>query len=152
VPPNSLFEIGSSELLQAFFATISRHLEPSGWGSRYPFLLRALYQGQLPNSVIPDARKEMLEVQQRLQELPADQVVWEGEDGEVADHAGQINMAAEDLSKVFVNPGGRNLFELLALTLDAAEMKHADVEIQVFHEKKNPDGSTSFLFEQRPNT
>jgi hypothetical protein len=38
-------EIGSGDFLYAFFSTITGNLEPDGWGSRFPILMRQLYAG-----------------------------------------------------------------------------------------------------------
>ncbi len=41
------YEIGSGDFLHSFFSTISFHLEPEGWGTKYPYLMNELYQGSL---------------------------------------------------------------------------------------------------------
>ena len=37
------YEVGHVDFLHSFFSTISYHLEPNGWGTKYPKLLNDLY-------------------------------------------------------------------------------------------------------------
>lgn len=53
------YQVGHGDLLHAFFSTISYHLEPEGWGTRYPYLLQHLYKGQLAWSDAASALKEL---------------------------------------------------------------------------------------------
>lgn len=37
---NISYEIGHPDFFHSFFSTISYHLEPNGWGSKYPILMK----------------------------------------------------------------------------------------------------------------
>ena len=46
-------ELGAASFVHAFFSTISAHCEPDGWGTSFPHLLNALYQGRLAHQNAP---------------------------------------------------------------------------------------------------
>ena len=73
-------EIGTSDFFNAFFSTIAGNLEPQGWGTRFPILMKTLYAGELQQSDARAALKELDEVSSELAALPAAKVIWDIED------------------------------------------------------------------------
>jgi hypothetical protein len=70
-------EIGTHDFLHAFFSTISHHLEPAGWGTRYPELMNELYQGRLERVHVEKALEDILDIQQKLTAFPPSAVIWD---------------------------------------------------------------------------
>ena len=108
--------VGSPDLLHAFFSTISVRLEPLGWGTRFPALMRELYEGTLPVSSVETALSEVLLARRELALLPASRVVWDADDPDVPAPWGGA-LAAPDLSRCFYTEDGRDLFDVLATAL-----------------------------------
>lgn len=46
------YQIGSGDFLHAFFSTVAYNLENMKWGSRFPVIMKELYQGHLPKEHI----------------------------------------------------------------------------------------------------
>lgn len=115
-------EIGSGDFLYAFFSTITGNLEPDGWGSRFPILMRQLYAGGLQQSDAADALAELHRVRRELAELPPARVIWSFEDRTQRppwgdDIAGDI----DSLATYFVTSHGRDLIALLAEVFEALQ-------------------------------
>lgn len=62
------FQVGHSDFLHSFFSTISYHLEPYGWGTKYPYLMKELYNGKLDDKYVMAAIMELEEIRERLKE------------------------------------------------------------------------------------
>ena len=104
------WNVGSPDLLHAFFAATSRRLEPRGWGSRFPALMNELYQGTLSPARVETALSELLLVRRELALVPAQRTGDTGPPPAVAD-------GAPDASRSFVTDEGRDLFEVLLTAL-----------------------------------
>jgi len=125
------YQVGHGDFLHSFFSTISYHLEPNGWGSRYPYLMNELYQGKLSWKVIPKALTEVEEVRSKLKIFTPDKVVWDIEDTSKQPPWGQnISSTITTLANYFVTSDGRDLFEVLIMALKDAEYEKVDVEIE----------------------
>jgi hypothetical protein len=74
------YQVGHGDFLHSFFSTISYHLEPKGWGSRYPYLMKHLYQGKLSWKDVPKAIEEVKNIRTELEKVAPDKVVWDIED------------------------------------------------------------------------
>jgi hypothetical protein len=112
------WNVGSPDLLHAFFSTVSVRLEPHGWGSRFPALMNELYQGELPVSSVETALSELLLACRELACLPASRVVWDADDPLASpDRAQALAGGAPDLSRCFFTEDGRDLFEVVASAL-----------------------------------
>lgn len=118
-------EIGAPSFLHAFFSTISAHCEPKGWGSRFPRLLKELYQGQLPSESVPAALEELRAAKAILTKLSPSAVVWDIQDRRTTPPWGaNISPGIKDLGSYFITSTGRDLFLVLEEALvDAAENK-----------------------------
>lgn len=120
-------EIGAPSFVHAFFSTISAHCEPSGWGSRFPYLMNELYQGRLPHSHAKAALAELIQAKSQLEKLSPSQVVWDIENRKAQPPWGS-NIAATitNLGNYFVSSTGRDLFALLEEALGAAAEEQRD--------------------------
>ncbi|MBA0429915.1 hypothetical protein D7Y53_08165 [Stenotrophomonas maltophilia] len=115
-------EIGSSSFLYAFFSTISGNLEPDGWGSRFPILMRQLYAGRLQQSDAADALAELHMVRRELADLPPARVIWSLEDRTQHLPLGDdIAPDIDSLATYFVTAHGRDLIALLIDVLEALQ-------------------------------
>jgi len=112
-------EVGSPDFFHAFFSTISGNLEPAGWGSRFPVLMRELYRGELARPSAGKARTELAAIHTELQALPPDRVIWDIEDRSKRPPWGNdISPEITDLSNYFVTAAGRDLVEIIAECLE----------------------------------
>jgi len=128
---NSYREIGAASFFHAFFSTVSAHLEPSGWGSRFPSLMRRLYQGQLRATEAAVARSELTTILTELAKYPPAAVVWDIQDRSKRPPWGDdIDSRITNLANYFVTSDGQDLFEVLFATFDEAAQNNQDVVIQ----------------------
>jgi hypothetical protein len=124
-------EIGTSEFLHAFFSTISRHLEPKGWGSRFPELMTELYQGRLPADHVQNALRDLQVVREELSRFSPDKVVWDIEKPAMRPPWGKnISEHITSLANYFCTSTGRDLFEVLIECLEDARDNKEDVTVE----------------------
>lgn len=111
-------EIGSPDLLHAFFSTIAVRLEPA-WGARFPVLMDQLYAGELSHHHAAQALSELTIIQSELRRLAPSQRVWDAEDPTRSPPPGaDVALSAADLSAAFVTSTGRDLIETLREALE----------------------------------
>ncbi|HVG20386.1 MAG TPA: immunity 70 family protein [Blastocatellia bacterium] len=128
---NIIEEIGTQDFLHAFFSTVSHHLEPAGWGARYPELMLQLYQGKLNTKDAPKALKDILEIRERLKAFSPKEVVWDIEDLTAKPPWGNnISSEITDLSNYFVTSTGKDLFEVLIECLEDLQEEGGDLTIE----------------------
>lgn len=77
---NTFWEIGSSSFLNSFFSTVSVHLEPNGFGTRFPRLKELYDDGHLPAGLADQASGELNEARRELSRLTPDRVTWDSDD------------------------------------------------------------------------
>lgn len=128
---NIINEVGSSDFLHSFFSTISYHLEPDGWGTKYPELMKEMYNGKLHQKHATKARKDLLEIKEELKNLPSNQVVWDIDNLEAKPPWGNdISDHITDLSNYFVTSTGRDLLDLVLDCLKFLEEKGGYLTIE----------------------
>ena len=112
-------EIGTSDFFNAFFSTVAGNLEPEGWGTRFPVLMKQLYAGQLKQTDARPALEELDEVASELACYPVHKVIWDIEDrGKAPPWGDNIADAITDLSNYFVTSTGRDLIASLREILE----------------------------------
>ena len=127
---NITTEVGTSEFLHSFFSTISVHLEPAGWGSRFPELLNALYQGNLPVAHCDKVTSDLQIIRAELAAIAPDRVVWDIDDPNAEPPWGRnISDGITSLANYFVTSGGRDLFDVLLECLEYQKRKELDMTI-----------------------
>lgn len=125
------FEIGSSSFFYCFFSTVSANLEPAGWGSRFPILMKKLYQGTVTLPDLPHLQDELSAVHKELKKYPPARVVWDFEHRETRPPWGdEISKQITDLSNYFVTSDGRDLFEVFHLAIAEARRAKSSLTIE----------------------
>ena len=128
------WEIGAVDFLTTFFSTVSYHLEPEGWGTRYPFLMRHLYQGRLDAMNAARALREVLEIRERLKAFKPDQLVWRVDQPELKLPwmIDPMRVPLPDdttLADYFMTSNGKDLFDVLCECLHALEERGGVLKI-----------------------
>ncbi|MBL8867522.1 MAG: immunity 70 family protein [Planctomycetia bacterium] len=130
---NIIDEVGTHDFLHAFFSTMSYHLEPNGWGSRYPELMNELYQGKLDSSKAWKVLKDVEAIRLELKRHLPREVVWDIEDiNKVPPWGNELSSEITDLSNYFVTSTGRDLFGVLIECLTASAGDGDDVTIESY--------------------
>ena len=128
---DSFYAIGTSDLLNAFFSTISHNLEPNGWGSVYPLITKELFQGSLKWKKAATAIENFQSIRESLRHFSTDKVVWDAEDLSKRPPWGDEikNPNVKDLSNYFVTDESYDMFNLfiVALTESLEEKKKLDI-------------------------
>jgi len=125
------FEIGTSSFFYCFFSTVSANLEPKGWGSRFPVLMKSLYSGTVDLSDLPRLHDELSVVQTELKKLPPSKVVWDFKDRQARPPWGdKISEKITDLSNYFVTSDGKDLFEVFSSAIAEAERAKSSVKVE----------------------
>jgi 2,3-bisphosphoglycerate-dependent phosphoglycerate mutase len=126
-------EIGTSDFLHAFFSTISVHLEPQGWGSRYPELMKQFYSGTLRHEDAGKVLEDLHAIREQLKAFAPSQVVWDIEKPTAKPPWGDnISPDITDLSNYFVTSAGRDLFEVLIECLEASRSERSNAKLEQF--------------------
>ena len=128
---NTMWSVGEDWFLHSFFSTVAYRLEPDGWGSRFPALMKELYSGRLPLERVPDAQRELETVGAELAQHPPEERVFAYEDPE-RPTPWPVPPGARSLADCFIASRGDNLLEMIAETLEDALEAEADVEIRPF--------------------
>ena len=128
---NLMWTVGEDYFLDSFFSTIAYQLEPDGWGSRFPALMRELYAGRLPGEGVGDALRELALVRKGFSELPPHARVFEYSDPN-RPTPWPVPPGARTLADCFVTASGDDMLDVLEEALKAAHEAGADVEIRPF--------------------
>lgn len=122
---NIFDEVGTSDFLHSFFSTISFHLEPKGWGTRFPELMNELYQGQLSADKAGKALEDALTIKEELKAFPPKKIVWDIENIGIKPPWGDyVDPSVTDLSNYHITSTNRVLMDLLIECLqDQVECK-----------------------------
>lgn len=118
----TLWEVGTPDLLTAFFSSITTNLEPEGWGTRFPALMNELYGGQLQGERATQARAELRTVREELSGHPPTSLVWDYHDPDASPPWGDsISSDITGLGNYFYTPDGRDLIDVMDSALADAE-------------------------------
>jgi 2,3-bisphosphoglycerate-dependent phosphoglycerate mutase len=128
---NTMWTIGEDWFLHSFFSTIAYRLEPNGWGSRSPALMKQLYTGRLPAERLSKAREELVTMRAELAKLPPEERIFAYEDPE-RPTPWDVPPGATSLAESFLTASGRNLLDVLEEAISEASEISADVEIRPF--------------------
>lgn len=111
---NSFSEIGTGDFLHSFFSTISYHLEPKGWGTRFPELMHDLYQGELKPDNCGNALVDAKLIKEELKVLSPDKIIWDIDEPAMMPPWGDyIDESVTDLSNYHITSTDRVLVDLL---------------------------------------
>lgn len=122
------YPIGTSDFVHAFFSTICFNLENKVWGSRFPRLMKDLYQGELSYENIDEAKEELKIIQEELKAYTLDKVVWDLECLEKQPPWGdEISPEITDLSNYFVTCDGLDIFDELFKALQESQVEKQNI-------------------------
>lgn len=126
-----VWPVGTSDFLHAFFSTIAARLEPEGWGTRFPAVMKTLYSGQIGGEEAARALAELDQIREELRAFPPSEVVWDYEDRSKRPPWGDdIAATITDLGNYFVTEDGRDLFEVLGEAVGYAARSEYPVVIE----------------------
>lgn len=116
------YQIGSGDFLHAFFSTVAYNLENMKWGSRFPVIMKELYQGHLPKEHVDAAIGELAVISAELRDLSPDHVIWDIEDlSKQPPWGNDISEDITDLSNYFVTSDGEDFLTILLHALEKAK-------------------------------
>ena len=112
------FPIGTPAFFKSFFSTIYVRLEPSGWGVRFPHVMKHLYAGRVAADAVDATLKELDEVQEELSSLPPSDLVWDFENLSAQPPWGdRIAKHITSLGNYYITSDGKDLFDVLRRAL-----------------------------------
>ena len=124
------YKIGTGDFLNSFFSTVVYNLENSKRGSRFPCLMRDIYQGRLLWNDIQLAEKELKIIKSELMLYLPDKVVWDIDDLSKRPPWGDnIADRITDLSNYFYTSDSENLFDLFTKALNTGKEVKKDIII-----------------------
>ncbi len=106
------FPLGTADVIDSFFHTISWNLEKKNRGSRFPVIMKELYDGEVPLEHMEDAAAEIKIIRRELERLPRSFGVWVYQfrtDPPPRDF--WENKTAPNLSKVFLTESGGDMLD-----------------------------------------
>jgi 2,3-bisphosphoglycerate-dependent phosphoglycerate mutase len=130
---NNMWTVGQDWFLHSFFSTIAYRLEPNGWGSRFPALMKELYTGQLSPERVPKAQDELATVRTELSKRPPDERVYAYEDPE-RPTPWPVPPGAKSLADCFLTSSANNLLDTIGRVLEFSLEANANVEIRPFEQ------------------
>ena len=118
----SWYQIGRSDYLESFFSTIAYYLEDKKWGSKYPYVMKKLYSGELSFKNVDNAINELKNIRDSLKKLDKEhnKIIWDARDLtiEVPKWAINPNNKVVSLANYYVTADGRDLIEVFLLALN----------------------------------
>lgn len=122
------YPIGTGDFVHSFFSTICFNLENKKWGSRFPYLMNDLYQGELSYNNVKKAREELKIIHNEFALLSPDNVIWDIEDLNKQPPWGKnISQDIKNLSNYFVTSDGEDLFSQIEKAFDNSLIENKDV-------------------------
>jgi hypothetical protein len=125
------YQIGTSDFLHAFFSTICFNLENKNWGSKYPYIMKKLYSGELNYEDISSTISELNEIKYKLQNYSPEKVVWDIDNLSARPPWGNnISTEITDLSNYFVTSDGEDFISMLQNALEKAKSLKTPIRIE----------------------
>jgi 2,3-bisphosphoglycerate-dependent phosphoglycerate mutase len=135
---NTMWTVGEDWFLHSFFSTIAYRLEPNGWGSRFPALMKDLYTGRLSPDRFPKARGELATLRSELAERPPEERIFAYEDPD-RPTPWDVPPGASSLADCFLTASAGNLLDVIEQAISEASEISADVEIRGFAKEGTRD-------------
>lgn len=127
------YQIGSGDLLHAFFSNVCYHLEKGNWGSIYPYIMKMLYQGLLPHFALKDAINELEQIKNNFEKLSVDKVIWDIENLDITPPwKDNISPEITSLSNYFTTSDGDDLILHMINALKKADQLGCEAKIESF--------------------
>ena len=117
------YPIGNGSFVHSFFSTISYNLENQGWGSRFPYLLNKLYQGELSYKDVDNAREELIAIRKEFESYPPDKIVWDIDNlNQQPPWGKEISSEITSIANYFITCDGKDLFDEIIRAFSKAQM------------------------------
>lgn len=123
--------VGLEAQFYALMSTVSINLEPRGWGTKYPMLMRRLYPGLLNAADVRAALEELADIDGKLAKLKPAHLVWDITDRVAQPDPAQVWLGAPCLGDVFRAPNGERMMDVLRMALITAMKANADVRVEL---------------------
>ncbi len=124
------YQIGTGDFLHSFFSTIAYNLENSKWGSKYPFIMKELYRGELKEEHLKNAKYELEIITKELKKISVDKAIWDIDDlSKSMPWGDDIGSDITDLSNYFVTSEGEDLITIITHAIDKAIELKTDINI-----------------------
>lgn len=114
------FSMGAAGVFVSFFSTICGRLENGKWGSKYPYLMNKLYNGELPLEDVKYAREELLEVQEAMKTMPISLAIWDIDNPEER-HPWADEVGIDNLYDFFATDDHKRMISVMFEAFDWAE-------------------------------
>lgn len=126
-----VFPLGTADLVDSFFYTVSWRLEQKRWGNRFPAIMNELYQGLLPYESLEEADFELRMIKDEMSYLPHTSGIWvyELRSDPPPREIGE-NKNAEDLSETFMTNIGRNMLDEFKTAIRVAKRYKEPVKME----------------------
>ena len=125
------YPIGTSDFVHSFFSTICYNLENGDWGSKFPYIMKKLYQGEVSFQNISEANNELLIIRDELKKFSPSAMVWDIEDLTLQPPWGKkISKDITDLSNYFITCDGEDLFDELFKAFHEARIEKQSVVLE----------------------
>lgn len=125
------FQIGTGDFLHGFFSTVCGNLENGTWGSRFPRLMKELYQGSLPAAHVDEATRELNTIQEELRCLPVSRLIWDIKNRSAQPPWGdKISPDIHNLAEYFVTNEGDDFITIFFAALSMAASLDCDLIIR----------------------
>jgi hypothetical protein len=148
----NLHLVGSKDMIEVFFRTITKKLEDNKYASRFPYILKNLYKDKklptvdytketkdnlLQNKYMEYAIGEISVIKEEFQKLKVSDIVHDSEVTREELEKSCIDTKADNLYLAFKTISGKNLIDLFQNTLEEAKKYNSDIEI-VLREERAP--------------
>ena len=125
------YPIGTEDFVHSFFSTICYNLENQNWGSKFPYLMNNLYQGELSYNDVEKAKKELDIVFKKFETCSPDKVIWDIEDLNKQPPWGQnISPDIKNLSNYFITCDGQDLFDEMNKALYESKVEQHNIKLE----------------------
>lgn len=125
------YPIGTGDFVHSFFSTICYNLENKKWGSRFPYLMNDLYQGELSYNNIDNAREELEIIRKELKACSVEKVVWDIEDlSKQPPWGNDISPDIKNLSNYFITCDGEDIFDELIKAFHESQVEQQNIILE----------------------
>lgn len=120
-----------SSVLISFFDTITYNLENSERGSRFPYIAKELYYGELQPEHVSAALAELQQIEKELAKLPPTNIVWDIEDLQKQPPWGDnVSKDITNLAEYFTTTMGENLLDIILTALQNAKKHNSSLVLR----------------------
>jgi hypothetical protein len=128
-------ELGPGSLLHGLLSTASHHLEPGGWGTRFPVIMNKFYQGRLAADDADEALQELASIRAGLEHVPPFGVIWDIENpSEPPPWGKDVAAHVRNMASYFVTSGGENFLDVIVETVEFLKQEGGELRVVSFEQ------------------